>query len=111
MLACLHVLVAHAISACSMTLLADYLARHEMSQRALARLLRVPSPMVCQWASGDRRPGLANALKIEEATAGAVPARYWTTVRCKPSGVRTGTVARVPSCLRSAPRHRAKRRA
>lgn len=60
-----------------MTLLAEYLARHDMRQAEFSRRTGIPPPMINQYASGERRPGLANALAIEAATDGEIPASYW----------------------------------
>jgi DNA-binding transcriptional regulator YdaS (Cro superfamily) len=59
------------------TKLADYLAASGLSQTDFARLSGIPAPMICQYASGVRRPGVDSALAIEEATDGAVPVECW----------------------------------
>lgn len=67
------------------TKLAKYLATNELSQAAFARRYGFKTPTLCQWASAERIPSLDNALALEIATGGAVPARYWQTVRRKPA--------------------------
>lgn len=57
--------------------LAEFMRERGLSQTAFAALAGVPAPMVSMWLSGRRRPGLASALKIESATAGAVRASAW----------------------------------
>lgn len=61
------------------TKLAAYLSRKDESHRAFADRAGIPHlhPMISQWASGKRFPGLEAALAIETATEGEVPARYW----------------------------------
>lgn len=66
-----------------MTLLGEYLARTREIPADFARRAQVPAPMVSEWCHGFRRPGLRNALKVEAATKGEVPARYWITVKTK----------------------------
>lgn len=61
------------------TLLARYLDSEGITQTEFARSAGIPTPMICQWLSGKRRPGLKNAFAIERATNGAIPASYWTT--------------------------------
>jgi DNA-binding transcriptional regulator YdaS (Cro superfamily) len=60
-----------------MTLLANYLADHGLTQRAFAKLIDAPPPQISMWLSGRRRPGLDYALAIEQVTEGAVPAKSW----------------------------------
>jgi DNA-binding transcriptional regulator YdaS (Cro superfamily) len=48
-----------------------------MNQKRFAALAHIPGPQVSMWLSGRRRPGLTNAMKIELATKGAVPAESW----------------------------------
>lgn len=61
-----------------MTLLAAWLEKEHLTQRAFAQLLGVTHPIVSMWLSGVRRPGLDSALAIERVTRGAVPAESWT---------------------------------
>lgn len=65
----------------SETLLGKYLRERGGTQVDFAREHGFHAPMVCQWASGQRRPGLELALKLEKATGGTVPASYWPTIR------------------------------
>lgn len=66
------------------TKLAEYLTRNGLSQTEFCSSAGVKEPMVSQWCSGTRRPGLSNALLIERETKGAIPAVYWTTVKTVP---------------------------
>lgn len=64
-----------------MTLLANYLADHGLTQRAFAKLIDAPPPQISMWLSGRRRPGLDYALAIEQVTGGEVPAASWSRRR------------------------------
>jgi transcriptional regulator with XRE-family HTH domain len=66
------------------TRLAKYIRNTGLTQLEFARQYGFPPPMVCQWMSGSRRPGLKNALRLAEITGGQVPAAYWTTLATKP---------------------------
>ena len=65
------------------TKLAAYLDRTKISHRALAAKAGIPHlhPMISQWASAKRLPGLDAAVGLEEATGGEVPASYWRKLR------------------------------
>lgn len=63
------------------TLLGKYLRKRGARQVDFAREHGFHAPMVSQWSTGERRPGLALALAIEKATEGEVPASYWPTIR------------------------------
>lgn len=62
------------------TKLAEYIASTGLTQVAFARQHGFPTPMVCQWSNAKRRPGRDNAIAIERATGGAIPADYWKGV-------------------------------
>jgi DNA-binding transcriptional regulator YdaS (Cro superfamily) len=61
--------------------LSAFLDEHGLTQTAFAELAGVPGPQVSMWLSGRRCPGLASALKIEQATNGEVPASSWVKPR------------------------------
>ena len=64
------------------TRLKTYLKKHKLTHRAFAAQAGFPAlhPMVSLWARGLRRPGGWNAIRIEKATGGKIPASYWLTV-------------------------------
>lgn len=45
------------------------------SRQAFAEKLRVPAPLVSQWANGDRPVPIERCLEIEAATGGEVTRR------------------------------------
>lgn len=55
-----------------------YLAGHSISRRAFANKIGVHHSVVARWASGDARPGMDMAFKIERMTGGEVPVASWT---------------------------------
>lgn len=59
-------------------LLATWLARHDLSQRELARRLEVTEAAVSAWVLGTRRPE-RHRDAIERITGGAVRAGAWDT--------------------------------
>lgn len=61
------------------TKLAAYLSRHKIEQAEFSRRSSIRREVLWHYVSGDRRPGLKNALAIEAASDGAVPASYWPT--------------------------------
>jgi transcriptional regulator with XRE-family HTH domain len=60
--------------------LAQYLTESGVSQAEFGRLAGISSPMICEYVSGKRRPGLDAAFAIERASGGEVPASYWTSI-------------------------------
>lgn len=58
-----------------------YLAKHRLTQEAFAALADVPGPQVSLWLRGERKPGLASAFAIQQATAGAVRAEDWLALK------------------------------
>lgn len=60
--------------------LADYLAKHQISQTAFARLIEASQVAVSRYASGRRMPGRDRLLKIREATGGEVTANDFVEV-------------------------------
>lgn len=67
--------------------LADYLQAHQISLRVFAKRARAGAAAIHQIARGSLRPGNALALRIEAATAGAVPA---LCSRCRQPLARNG---------------------
>lgn len=72
--------------------LREFLDKSNLSQAEFAARVKVSPAEVSLWLksergeSGGRRPGLANASKIEAVTGGAIPAAAWiprrTPARC-----------------------------
>jgi len=58
-------------------LLASYLDASGESDASFARRIRGSRSGVCRYKQGLRKPGRDLALRIEEATGGAVPAKSW----------------------------------
>jgi transcriptional regulator with XRE-family HTH domain len=56
-----------------------HLKRRKLTFRALAAELGVSASLVFMWTSGERKPGLANALVLEKVTG--IPARAWVAKR------------------------------
>lgn len=56
-----------------------YRAKHFKNDYELAALLHLTKPHMSQILSGKRRPGLAIAVRIEDATG--IPARSWADMR------------------------------
>lgn len=52
--------------------LRDWIGRSKVNQRQAAEILGVHPVVLCQWLSGERTPGLSNALLIEHVTGIAV---------------------------------------
>lgn len=65
------------------TPLKKYLARHGLTQVKFTKMLGVAAgysigqPVVSMWASGKRKPALANRATIERATMGEVKVADW----------------------------------
>jgi DNA-binding transcriptional regulator YdaS (Cro superfamily) len=57
--------------------LGTYLKEVGISQKAFADQLGVDPSVVSRFIARTARPGLELAVKIEDATGGAVPARSW----------------------------------
>lgn len=55
-------------------LLGDYLRARRIPEAAFGRLIGVSQAAINRYATGRRRPRRDIAIKIEEATAGEVPA-------------------------------------
>ena len=60
-----------------MNQLRAYLAQNSIRQSVLAETLGVSNGYMSQIINGDKRPSLDLAVKIEDATGGAVTARSW----------------------------------
>jgi plasmid maintenance system antidote protein VapI len=56
--------------------LVDWMRRRGFNKADAARYLEFPAPYVSYLISGDRTPGLANAIKIERLTG--IPVEAWT---------------------------------
>ncbi len=59
--------------------LLTYLERAHLTQRDLARRLGISEPALSQYMTGNRRPPLETALKIEQETG--IPMRAWAQRR------------------------------
>jgi transcriptional regulator with XRE-family HTH domain len=59
--------------------LVAYRDKHFKNDYELADLLHVGRPYLSQLLSGQRNPGLAMAVRIEDATG--IPARAWADIR------------------------------
>jgi DNA-binding phage protein len=59
------------------TLLARYFRKSKRSVSEFARAVEADRSQIYRCMRGERRPGLVLALRIERATAGAVPASSW----------------------------------
>lgn len=57
--------------------LSEWLQEKGTSQEAFASAVGASQGQISRLLSGARGPGLSLAMKIEEATAGAVPASSW----------------------------------
>lgn len=55
--------------------LADYLAKHEITQAAFAEKLRVSQGLVYQWLAGKRPVAPAHCPEIERLTGGEITRR------------------------------------
>lgn len=62
------------------TRLADFIESTGGTQSEFCRRFGFAPPMVCEWVNGTRRPGRDNALALEAATGGQIPASYWKKV-------------------------------
>lgn len=47
------------------------------SAQTLAEQIGVHRAQVYRWAKGESEPGVRAALRLEDATGGAVPVRAW----------------------------------
>lgn len=59
------------------TKLAKYIAKAGLKRKEFAVLAGLEKEAVSRFANGHGRPGLEIAVRIEEATRGAIPPRYW----------------------------------
>jgi hypothetical protein len=58
--------------------LIDYMRSNDLDDEAMAgRVGIVTAHAIRKLKYGERKPSLAVAVKIEEVTAGAVPAAHW----------------------------------
>jgi transcriptional regulator with XRE-family HTH domain len=60
-----------------MTQLREWLQENNMTMEAFARKMGTNKTHVGWWATGRTLPGLIYAFRIEQVTAGGVPASYW----------------------------------
>jgi transcriptional regulator with XRE-family HTH domain len=65
------------------TLLADYIARHNLRPGEFAARAGLNASSVSLWMHAKRRPGLVYAKAIETATNGEVPSDYWLSVKAE----------------------------
>jgi DNA-binding transcriptional regulator YdaS (Cro superfamily) len=72
--------------------LATYLAENGISQKAFAALIGADPSVVSRFVSRAAKPGLELAMKIEDATGGAVSARSWLPPSEDPQTVQPGTL-------------------
>lgn len=61
--------------------LAQFLESNELSQAQFSRRFGFNIVTVNDWVRGRRSPSLASALRIERATAGAIPVKAWLKKR------------------------------
>lgn len=59
--------------------LSEHLRGARISQKAFAAMIGVDPSIVSKLLNGSARPGLELAVRIEDATGGAVPARSWVS--------------------------------
>jgi len=60
--------------------LRDWIKRSQVSQTQAAKILSVHPVMISEWLGGTRRPGLENAVKIEQITGISVESWLLTEV-------------------------------
>lgn len=60
--------------------LAKYLAKKKWNPADFARLTGISEALLSRYLSGQRSPGLENALLIETSTGGLVRATSWLNV-------------------------------
>lgn len=60
-----------------MNKLQQHLETNNIGRREFADQIGVDQSVLSRFCRGLARPGLDNAIAIERATAGAVPAAYW----------------------------------
>ncbi len=65
------------MSAPANTRFAAWLEDSALTPVSLARALDVSTQAVYQWRSGATTPGLANAVRLEILSEGAVPCSSW----------------------------------
>jgi hypothetical protein len=58
-----------------------FLAEKKLTQKRFALRYRFPEPTVSTWVSGDRRPSLSSALRLETKTRGKIPVSSWPHLR------------------------------
>jgi transcriptional regulator with XRE-family HTH domain len=79
-------------------LLARHLTASGLSMRDFAAEVGTSASLVCMWAAGKRRPGVAFALRIERATNGHIRPVDWTRKERRRA---TGPRAAVPAPVSS----------
>ncbi len=67
----------HIVQCGCMKDLGTYLKEEGASQKAFAEMIGVDPSVVSRFIARTARPGLELAVRIEDATGGAVPARSW----------------------------------
>jgi transcriptional regulator with XRE-family HTH domain len=68
-----------------MNKLQQHLETHNIARREFADRIGVDQSVLSRFCRGLARPGLDNAVAIERATDGAVPASYWVDEAQAPS--------------------------
>lgn len=65
---------------------------HNVTQTAAAKAVGVRQGSWCEWESGNRRPSVHHAVRIEALTKGALPAAIWAKA---PSATELARMAQV----------------
>jgi transcriptional regulator with XRE-family HTH domain len=60
--------------------LQKYKTDHGMTDDELGRAFGIAREQVCRFRLGQRRPNLEDAVAIERATNGEIPAEAWVTI-------------------------------
>ena len=58
----------------------EYLVDHDIYQKTFAEKIGVSQPTLSRYLVGETIPSVVTAIKIEQATGGAVKPRDWLTV-------------------------------
>jgi transposase len=72
--------------------LRDWIDRQGINQTTAAKLFGVHDVVLCQWLNGDKRPGLPNAIMLEDRTG--ISARSWLLKRVSRKRSRLARVSR-----------------
>jgi transcriptional regulator with XRE-family HTH domain len=60
-----------------------YLKANKLTQEDFARQAGLDGPQISQWVAGPRRPSLASAIKLQNATAGFISVHDWIPPKVK----------------------------